>query len=427
MTPTGPPASASSASPASTALPGWKVTSETLQQGLREVGLARGDVVYVASSLAALGLMANPVGETLAALRAVIGREGTLVMPAFNFDFCEGHSFDRERSPSRTGVLSEAFRQQPDAQRSWSPPFHSVTAAGPRAAELIAGEALTSFGRDSVFQRLHDIGAKQLLIGCGFHEGVVHVHWLEETVEVPYRHWKRFEGEVIRDGVKQRRTFFMYARSARPKVTLDAGPLGVAFAETGAIRATTVGLCRLQAFALADFARFAQPRLEENPLLLVAEDDRPRFARAGSPVRGIDHIGLVSRYADRLRDFFGSIDCRLAAEGAVAELGVRCEYFSGLDVTIEFVEPTAVDSRVAQHAERYPGCPLHHIAFAVDDLDAALPYFKARGYEPLDGRWHLGPKPFQRVLFLSPIQTGGLLVELVADDGRKASAYGGSL
>lgn len=401
------------------------VTPESLRRGLGDVGLRRGDTVYVASSLAALGLMTNPVGETLAALREVVGPEGTLVMPAFNFDFCNGVPFDRERSPARTGVLSEAFRQLPGTRRTWAPPFHSVTAAGPRAEELTATEALTSFGRDSVFQRLHDLGAKQLLIGCGFHEGVAQVHWLEEMVQVPYRHWKRFEGEVICDGRSQHRTFFMYARSERPKVTLDAGPLGEDFASTGAVRTTTVGLCRLQAFELRALTEFAQPRLAENPLLLVADANRGAFSAARSPVRRVDHLGIVSRYADRIRGFFGHLGCRLEAEGVVAELGVNCEYFSGLDVTIEFVDPVTPDSRVGNHVERYAGCPLHHIAFEVDDLDAALPYFKARGYEPLDGQRHLGPRPYQRVLFLSPVQTGGLLVELVAADGRKTSAYGG--
>src|SRR5689334_24902481 len=111
-----------------------KVTPEALREGLRAVGLERGQTVYVASSLAALGLMANPVEETLSALRAVLGPEGTLVMPAFNFDFCNGLAFDRERSPSRTGILSEAFRQLPGTRRTWAPPYHSVAAAGPRAA-----------------------------------------------------------------------------------------------------------------------------------------------------------------------------------------------------------------------------------------------------------------------------------------------------
>lgn len=402
-----------------------KVTPDALRDGLRAVGLQAGDTVYVAASLAALGLMDNPVEAALGALREVVGPGGTLVMPAFNFDFCHGLPFDCERSPARTGVLSEAFRNQAGTRRSWAPPFHSVTAAGPRAEELTSPEALTSFGRDSVFQRLHDLGAKQLLIGCGFHEGVVHVHWLEELLQVPYRHWKRFEGEIIRAGRAETRTFFMYARGERPKVTLDAGPLGEEFAMSGAVRAATVGLCRLQAFDLRAFAEYAQPRFRANPLLLVAGADRHRFSDPPSPVRRVDHIGIVSRYADRIRDFLGTINLRLEAEGVVAELGVNCQYLGGLDVTIEMVDPVTTDSRVAGHAERYPGCPLHHIAFEVDDLDAALPYFQARGYEPLDGRRHLGPRPYQRVLFLSPVQTGGLLVELVAADGRKARSYGG--
>ena len=400
-----------------------RVTKDDLIHGFREIGIERGDVLYVASSLAALGLMANPVQDTLAALREAVGPEGTLVMPVFNFDFCEGKGFDREHTPSRAGLLSEAFRQWPSVQRTWSPPFHTVAASGPRAKDIAAIESLTSFGRDSVFQYLHDIGAKHLLLGCGFHEGVAHVHWLEEINEAPYRHWKRFEGEVVRNGQRQQRSFFMFARD--PKHTLDAEPLGRDFAEAGLMRQTDVGFCRLRAFTLRDFKEFLGPRFATNPLCLLKPEQHAPYAARTSPVKRIDHIGIVSRYSDKIRDFLGGLRCQLSAEGVVPELGVNCQYFDGLDVTLEFVEPLRDDSRVSRHLEQFPACPLHHIAFEVSDMGDAVQFFKARGYEPLDGRHYFGPKRWQRVTFLSPVQTGGLLVELVCDDGDKFKTYGG--
>ena len=115
----------------------------------------------------------------------------------------------------------------------------------------------------------------------------------------------------------------------------------------------------------------------------------------------------------------------MAYEGLVQEIGVNCQYYDGLNVTIEFVDPVREGSRVDKHLQRNPTSPLHHIAFEVDNIAEALQFFKDRGYEPLDGQFYHGPKPYQRVIFLSPVQTGGLLVELVTNDGKEYQAYGG--
>lgn len=55
---------------------------------------------------------------------------------------------------------------------------------------------------------------------------------------------------------------------------------------------------------------------------------------------------------------------------------------------------------------------LHHIAFAVDELDAALDELAERGVELLDRRARPGARG-HRVAFLHPRALGGVLVELV--------------
>lgn len=402
-----------------------QVTREDLLAGFRQVGIQRGDTVYAASSLIALGLMDNPVESTLWALREAVGPEGTLVMPTFNFSFCKGEVFDREQTPSAVGMLTEAFRKLPETLRTWSPPYHTLAAAGPRAAEICSIESLTSFGRDSVFQYLHDVGAKQLLIGCDYQDGVAHFHWLEELIGVPYRFWKKFEGQVRLNGVQSHRVFFMYARRQDIPTHMDANLLGNEFEQAGYVQKTDVGLCRLRAFDLRDFKLQLEPRLAAEPEALLVTEDRTPQAPVKSPVKRIDHIAIVSRYANRIRGFLSQLPYRMAYEGVVAEIGVNCQYYDGLNVTLEFVDPVREGSRVDNHLKRNPTSPLHHIAFEVDDMDEALKYFKDRGYEPLDGQFYNGPKPYQRVIFISPVQTGGLLVELVVNDGQDFQAYGG--
>ena len=272
-----------------------KPSKTDLLDGFRKIGLQKGNVVYIASSLASLGLMDNPVDDTLWALREVVGNEGTLIMPTFNFGFCQGDVFDRENTPSSCGVLSEAFRQLPDAFRTWSPAYHSVSVVGAKAQEISEIVSITSFGRDSVFQYLHDIDCKQLLIGCGYEDGVAHFHWLEELHEVPYRYWKKFEGEVVLDGKAIHRSFFMFAR--RLEITPNADLIGEKFEQSGLVKQTDIGLCRLRAFDIKDFKGFIEPYFVENPLAIIPESQKESLESSSSPVTGIDHIAIASRYS----------------------------------------------------------------------------------------------------------------------------------
>lgn len=268
-----------------TGIENTNITRDDLLSAFKEVGLEQGDTVYIASSLMALGLMDDPVGSVLWALQEAVGPQGTLVMPAFNFDFCEGQPFDRENSPAQTGALSEAFRKLSETRRTWSPPFHSVTALGANAGDIANIRAMTSFGSDSVFEHLYKINAKHLLIGCGYQQGVPHFHWLEERFEVPYRYWKRFEGDVIVDGKSSRRTFFQYVRTRTHAVRGDAEPLGQQFEIAGHVRQTKRGLCRIRQFGLRDFEEFMSPLFENDPCVLLPREQAREFAQTKSPVK----------------------------------------------------------------------------------------------------------------------------------------------
>ena len=78
---------------------------------------------------------------------------------------------------------------------------------------------------------------------------------------------------------------------------------------------------------------------------------------------------------------------------------------------IELLESTSADSPVARFLERR-GPGLHHVAYRVPDIGAALADFIALGMEPIDRE----PRPGaagHRVAFLHPKDAGGVLVELV--------------
>jgi methylmalonyl-CoA epimerase len=79
---------------------------------------------------------------------------------------------------------------------------------------------------------------------------------------------------------------------------------------------------------------------------------------------------------------------------------------------VELLEPTGSDTPVGRFlGRRGPG--LHHVAFRVPDLPAALARLEAEGVELIDREPRIGARGHS-VAFLHPRSMGGVLVELVS-------------
>jgi aminoglycoside 3-N-acetyltransferase len=140
----------------------------------------------------------GPLG-LLRALRAALGPDGTLVMPAMT----DGETaFDPETTPThQMGITAELFRQQAGVVRS-THPGASFAAAGPRAREICAPQPLSPpHGPDSPVGRVHELGGQVLLLGVTHSESTT-LHLAEAIARVPYSvshpclveidgHWQR--------------------------------------------------------------------------------------------------------------------------------------------------------------------------------------------------------------------------------------------
>src|SRR6185503_18170860 len=94
--------------------------------------------LVVHSSLRAIGPVEGGADGILDALLEVVGPDGTLAMPAFNYSRPRPEPyFDPAVTAGRTGTLPEVFRKRTGVLRSQHP-THSVVACGRRAAEFLA-------------------------------------------------------------------------------------------------------------------------------------------------------------------------------------------------------------------------------------------------------------------------------------------------
>ena len=123
----------------------------------------------------------------------------------------------------------------------------------------------------------------------------------------------------------------------------------------------------------------------------------------------IAHIGIAVRALDEIlpfyRDVLGMPETPLDdADGA------RIAGLTAGESLVELLEPASDDSPIGKFvAKRGPG--IHHVCFAVDDLDAALDRCRAANVRLIDETPRLGAEG-KRIAFLHPSATAGVLVEL---------------
>ena len=123
----------------------------------------------------------------------------------------------------------------------------------------------------------------------------------------------------------------------------------------------------------------------------------------------VSHIGIaVEALAESLpffRDVLGLPEVPLDDSDGASIVG-----FSAGEPLVELLEADDPSSPIARFvAKRGPG--VHHICFAVDDLDAMIERCRAAGVRLIDEKPRVGAEG-KRIVFLHPKSTGGVLVEL---------------
>jgi methylmalonyl-CoA/ethylmalonyl-CoA epimerase len=126
----------------------------------------------------------------------------------------------------------------------------------------------------------------------------------------------------------------------------------------------------------------------------------------------IDHVGVAVEDLDAaLALYRGSLGLPLAHRETVEEQGVDAALLDVGDGHVELLAPLGPDTPVGKFlARKGPG--LHHVAYAVDDVEAELARLREAGLRLIDE----SPRPGirgSRVAFVHPGAVGGVLTEIV--------------
>ncbi len=126
----------------------------------------------------------------------------------------------------------------------------------------------------------------------------------------------------------------------------------------------------------------------------------------------IDHVGIAVEDLDTAIALYEKdFEMRLAHRETVESQGVEAVLLDVGEGHVELLRPLSPDTVVGKFvAKRGPG--LHHVAYAVSDIDATLASLKEAGAELIDSEARIGIRG-SRVAFLAPRYTGSVLTEIV--------------
>jgi methylmalonyl-CoA/ethylmalonyl-CoA epimerase len=126
----------------------------------------------------------------------------------------------------------------------------------------------------------------------------------------------------------------------------------------------------------------------------------------------IDHIGVATDDLDgALALYEKTLGMPLAHRETVESQGVEAALLDVGEGHVELLRPLGPETPVGKYLEkRGPG--LHHVAYAVGDIDDVLGKLKDAGVELIDTEPRVGIRD-SRVAFLHPHSTGGVLTEIV--------------
>lgn len=125
----------------------------------------------------------------------------------------------------------------------------------------------------------------------------------------------------------------------------------------------------------------------------------------------VDHIGIAVKNLDETLKFYTEVlGLQLQGTEVVEEQKVRVAFLPVGDTEVELLESTTDDGPIAKFIEKN-GEGVQHIAFKVDNIEAAIEEMKAKGMMMIDEKPRYGAGG-AKIAFMHPKSTYRVLVEL---------------
>jgi aminoglycoside 3-N-acetyltransferase len=241
------------------------LTDVDLEAALRSLGLHEGEAVFLHSDVSVFGKSATLdrnafLSSILDVFIRILTSKGLLVMPTFTYSFCEGKIYDRERSKSTTGALTEFFRTSPGVVRTDHPIFS--TALWGTRAEKVQKVGTDSFDERSIFGHMHREDGSIVFLGVPF--WTTFVHYIEQVHGIPYRFLKTFEGTIVDGSVSRESANTYLVRPLDGSIETSLKKLEKRLQSLGLLHEKPFGKSKLLRVRIDDMFREGMRMLDED-------------------------------------------------------------------------------------------------------------------------------------------------------------------
>ena len=128
-------------------------------------------------------------------------------------------------------------------------------------------------------------------------------------------------------------------------------------------------------------------------------------------INKIDHLGIAVKDMEAALKFYeGALGLTATKTEVVEEQKVKVAFIPVGDTKVELLESTSPDGPVAKYIEKN-GEGVQHIAFKVDNIEAALEQLKAKGVRLIDEKPRIGAGG-AKIAFIHPKASFGTLIEI---------------
>ena len=200
---------------------------QDFHKGLDELGIKKGDILYVGSDIAAMVVEASReleftskqdqtdyLNRLVDEIKNHVTEEGTLLFPVYSWGFCRGEAFDYHKTQGEVGSFNNfILNNRSDFVRT-KHAIYSFMVWGKDAKMLYEMNNQEAWGKASPFYYLHHNGGKELDLNVSGLRSMTFKHYVEMSVKVPYRYPKYFIGNYTdENGVTEERCYSMYVRA----------------------------------------------------------------------------------------------------------------------------------------------------------------------------------------------------------------------
>jgi methylmalonyl-CoA/ethylmalonyl-CoA epimerase len=131
-------------------------------------------------------------------------------------------------------------------------------------------------------------------------------------------------------------------------------------------------------------------------------------------LNSLNHIGIaVSSVEDAIKIYQGIFKLPEPYVVILNEIGLKIAIFQLDHCKLEFIESLTPETPIAKFLEkRGPG--IHHLCFNVSNIETVLEELKNQGMTLIDEKPRIGALG-NKIAFISPKSTNGILIELAED------------